>query len=97
MEKGFPFSAGAMMKWATSDMLTNIEGRIVILIEAGNGDDALAMRNQLLHDPKLIIELLSTMRPWPKNLVKVNTKEMNKRTSVKRIMEYGSNEEWQPI
>lgn len=92
-EKRFPFSAGAMMKWASGDSLTSIQGRIVMIIETGNDTDALAMRNQLLHDPKLIIELLHTIRPWPKNIVKINTAEMNKHTTIKRIMEYNADEE----
>ncbi len=92
MDAEFPFCAGSVLKWAKPDTLTSIHGRIIILIETGSDHDALEMRNQLLHDPELIIELLTTVRPWPKNIVKVNTHEMNKHMTIKRIMEYNNDE-----
>jgi len=78
-----------MLKWASEDSLNTIIGRVIILIETGNQGDALMMRDQLMDDPKFLTELLTTVRPWPTSIVTVHTEEMNKHTSVKKIMRYG--------
>ena len=91
MGKQFTFSAGAMLKWASGDALNSILGRVVLLIETGDANEALLMRNQLVADPKLFIELLETVRPWPDSIVTVNDEELNKHTSIKEIMEFNPN------
>ena len=89
MAEEFPFRAGAVLKWLDADSLNTVLGRVILLIEAGDDDEAFSMRNDLWTDPKFLEELLSTVRPWPDNYIKVNTKEMNKHSTIKRIMRGG--------
>ena len=86
MAEEFPFRAGALLKWLDEDSLNTISGRVILLIEAGNDALALSMRDELMTDPKFLKELLNTLRPWPDNYIKVNTKEINKHSTIKKIM-----------
>lgn len=88
MAEEFPFRAGALLKWLDENSLNTVLGRVILLIEAGDDDSALSMRDQLSTDPKFLEELLRTLRPWPDDYIKVNTKEMNKHSTIKRIMGY---------
>jgi len=87
MAREFPFHAGALFKWVEGEP-NDIQGRVILLIESGKEDSALEMRKQLMTDPKLILELLETVRPWPSNIVKVNSEELNKHIRVREIFTY---------
>ncbi len=86
MAEEFPFRAGALLKWLDGNSLNTVYGRVILLIEAGDDDTALLMRDQLSTDPKFIKELLTTLEPWPDDYIKVNTKEMNKHSTIKSIL-----------
>lgn len=90
MASEFPFLAGALFKWCRMDQPQTIQGRVFLLIESENSDQAIEMREQMAIKPELFIELLTTMRPWHPEIITVNNEELNKHTEIKEIFPYHS-------
>lgn len=88
MPDEFPFLAGALFKWTSMDAPNAVKGRVFLLIQSENADQALEMRQEMASKPELFVELLTTMRPWHPEIVKVDTVELNKHTTVKDIFPY---------
>jgi hypothetical protein len=91
MATDFPFLSGALFKWTSMDKMNAVQGRVFLLIQTGTGDEALEMREEMFKKPELFIELLTTMRPWPVEIVNIDTDELNKHTVVKDIFPYHPN------
>lgn len=88
MANEFPFLSGALFKWTRMDQMNAVQGRVLLLIQCGTDDEALEMRQEMFKKPELFIELLTTMRPWPVEIVNIDTDELNKHTVVKDIFPY---------
>jgi hypothetical protein len=88
MADELPFLAGSLLKWTSMEKLHHVKGRVFLLIECSEEDEALAMRKQLLTDPKLIVELIETMRPWAPGMVSVDNEKLSKLTETKDMFPY---------
>lgn len=80
-----PVLAGALFKWTNSGDLSSTKGAVYLLIEAGSQEDAIEQRDQLARNPELFAELLTTMRPWHREMVKIDYEMLNRHCSVKDI------------
>lgn len=90
MSSEFPFLAGAVFKWTSMEELQTVKGRVFLLVQCENEDEALEMRRELVREPRLLIELIETMRPWPTTMVDIDTKELNRHTAIKDIFPFHS-------
>lgn len=81
-----PFSAGALFKWTSLDKLQELHGRVFLIIQTKNEVDALKIRGTLYEEPKLIQELIRTVRPWPPAIFTIDEKLLNQNTTVAKII-----------
>jgi len=87
VENQFAFHAGSLFKVFEKEKLNSIRGRVILLIECVDESGALEMRKQLANDSRLIFELISTIQPWPTNIVTVNSVELNNHVSIREVFD----------
>ena len=83
------FLAGALLKWTNENEMNSVKGRVYLLIEGTTEEDCLKQRDHLAEQPELFVELLTTMRPWLREVITVDHALLSANTTVKSVFYNG--------
>ena len=87
-EQAPAFLAGALLKIAKGNAPNDIDGRVFLIVEGKTEDICLEIREALVRKPECFVELLLTMRPWPRDIVTIDSKKLNQHTMIKDIIPF---------